>query len=296
MSKNFIDSKEVFEIISNLEQANYNHAQWYNEIIRTIVCDLPVISGDLIADAHKQCRFGCWYYSITSDKLLANADFIALGQDHMHMHQLATKLLTSLSMGQKISTYDYDAFSNSLNKMRLELDNLRNEFKNLIYTRDMLTGALNRVHMLPILREQQALVSRGVYHSVIAVLDLDYFKKINDEYGHAAGDTVLISLARFIIENIRPYDKLFRTGGDEFLIFFQHIDMKQVVKMVTRLQNLIEKKSIKVSKNVSIHTTVSIGIAAIEQNLSIEQSMENADKALYEAKTSGGNCTKVWEN
>lgn len=289
-----LDREELQDIIFQLEQALYNHQQWYNSIIRSLICKLPSDRHDTNTDAHKECRFGQWYYETSSEKLRQHPGFIALGEEHLHMHKITTKLLVTINNGGTVSSYDYDDLANSLEKMRLEISGLQRELNELLYNRDALTGAINRVTMLQVLREQQALVKRKVQLCSIAMLDLDHFKTVNDQYGHTAGDYVLAGISRFIIENIRPYDKFFRIGGEEFLICFQNTNTKLAFEMVERLRIGISEMQINVNENQFINITASFGISSIESDSSIEHSIEYADKALYKAKNAGRNNTQIW--
>lgn len=288
-----LDREKLQDIIFQLEQALYNHQQWYNSIIRSLICKLPSDRHDTNADAHKECRFGQWYYETSSEKLRQYPGFIALGEEHLSMHKIATKLLVTINNGGTVSSYDYDNFANVLEKMRLEIAVLQREFSELLYNRDALTGAINRISMLQVLREQQALVKRNVQLCSIAILDLDHFKTVNDQYGHTAGDYVLAGISRFIIENIRPYDKFFRIGGEEFLICFQNADTKLAFEMIERLRIGISEMKINFNENQCINITASFGISSIESDSSIEQSIEYADKALYKAKNHGRNNTQI---
>lgn len=294
MPIDYLDREELQDLIFHLEQALYNHQQWHNSILRSLICKLPSDRHDISPDAHKECRFGQWYYETASDKLRQHPGFIALGEEHLRMHKITTKLLLTVHNGGTVASYDYDDFANSLEKMRLEIAVLQRELSDLLYNRDALTGALNRINMLPMLREQQALVKRNIQSCSIAMLDLDHFKTINDKYGHAAGDYVLAGVSRFIIENMRPYDKLFRIGGEEFLICFQNADTQLTLELVERLRIGISEIQLNVSERQLVNTTASFGIASIEARLSIEQSMEHADKALYKAKKRGRNNTQIW--
>lgn len=289
-----LDREELQDIIFQLEQALYHHQQWYNSVIRSLICKLPSDRHDTNADAHKECRFGQWYYETASEKLRHHPGFIALGEEHLHMHKITTKLLVTINNGGTVSPYDYDDFANALEKMRLEISVLQRELSELLYNRDALTGAINRISMLPVLREQQAFVKRNVQLCNIAMLDLDHFKAINDKYGHVAGDYVLAGISRFIIENIRPYDKFFRIGGEEFLICFQNASTELTFEMVERLRKGISEMQIHVNENQFINVTASFGISSIESERSVEQSIEYADKALYKAKEKGRNNTQIW--
>lgn len=294
MKADTFSREESQEIILQLEQALYNLTQWHASIVRSLVCQLPADRHDLRQDAHKECRFGQWYYEIASKKLREHAGFIALGEEHVKMHQEAAKLLTTVSHGGKVRPYDYDNFANALQRVQLEISSILRELHELLYSRDPLTGAINRVNMLPILWEQQALVKRNIECCSIAMLDLDHFKKINDKHGHAAGDHVLAWLSNFIIDHLRIYDKIFRVGGEEFLICLPNIDTKLAAEILDHLREKITSSKFNLADRVAIKINISVGISAIEADASIEQSIERADQALYQAKHEGRNCIRVW--
>lgn len=287
---------ELQKILAQLEQALYNHQQWYKELIRTLICRSPSDKHDISSEAHKECRFGQWYYSSIEEKIHNYPGFISIGNAHMRMHQLATHLLITINSATNITTLDYDQFANSVEQMRLEISALKIELENLLYNCDPLTGAINRINMLPILREQQAIVKRQKQPCCLAMLDLDHFKNVNDQCGHQIGDIVLASTAHYISENIRSYDKLFRYGGEEFLICFPFTELSIANEMIERIRKGLAIMSIDISPKESIHITVSIGLALLDSSLPVEESIEHADKAMYKAKSSGRNCTQLWQN
>lgn len=291
-----LNREELQDILFQLEQALYNHYQWYNSVIRSLICRLPSDRHDLSEDAHKECRFGQWYYEGAPQKLSQNRGFIALGEEHLQMHKVATKLLLDISHGSNISPIDYDNFSLCLEKLRLEISALQQELNELLHNRDALTGAISRINMLPILREQQELVRRNVQSSCIVMFDLDHFKQVNDHYGHAAGDCVLADVTRFMIENMRPFDKIFRVGGEEFLLCLQNIDTQKAFEMVERLREGVAAMAININHDKSIHITASFGITSLKADASVEQSIEQSDKALYKAKSAGRNCTRIFSD
>lgn len=289
------EREELQGLIFQLEQALYNHQQWYNSIIRSLICHLPPDRRDISNESHKECRFGQWFYEIPPEKIQQHLGLVALGNEHFHVHEISRQLLKTVDNGGTVTPPDYDEFANALERMRLEINALSREFNELLYSRDALTGAINRVNLLQDLREQQSLVKRNLQQCTIVMLDLDHFKKVNDEFGHTAGDSVLAGVSRYIMENIRPYDKFFRVGGEEFLICFQNADVTHTYEMVERIRKGLAKEKINISDKISVEITASFGIASIETDLSIEKSIEQADKALYNAKHDGRNNTKIWE-
>lgn len=286
---------ETQAVLLQLEQAIYNHTQWYQSLIRGLICHLPYERGDVAKDAHRQCRFGQWYYSAEPEKLRMYPSFAAIETEHKNMHRLAAKLLQTAAVGAVISTLEFDTFNNALERLRLEIYTLRHELEESLVTVDPLTGASNRIGMLPRLREQHDLVKRDVQACSIAMMDLDHFKNVNDAYGHAAGDQVLIAAARYVMEHFRPYDKLFRYGGEEFLICMQNTGVAAAWEVVERVREGLAATPIDYGGTTPLRITVSFGLTQLEPDVSVEQSIERADKAMYAAKNAGRNCTRIWD-
>ncbi|WP_454783249.1 diguanylate cyclase [Legionella sp. WA2022007384] len=286
--------EELQDFIFQFEQALYNHHQWYNSIIRSLICRLPPDRHDMGSSAHKECRFGQWYYETAFKRLNQHPGFIALGEVHLQMHKAAATLLIAISKGNPVLPHDYDLFSNNMEKLHLEISTMQRELSELLYNRDPLTGSINRNNMLPMLREQQELVNRQIQLCSIVMVDLDRFKEINDKYGHAAGDSVLASVCRFIMQNMRPYDKIFRVGGDEFLLCYQNTNNELALEITERIRIGISSLKININHNKTVHLTASFGISHLKTGITIEESIENADKALYKAKEEGRNCVRVF--
>ncbi|MHB1949829.1 MAG: diguanylate cyclase [Gammaproteobacteria bacterium] len=289
-----ISRDELQQVMSQLDQSIYNHQQWYNSLIRTLICRLQSDENDIHTEAHKKCRFGQWYFNHAPKKLCDHPGFIAIGTAHQHMHELTKHLLITSNAGNSISPLEFDNFANALERLRLEIFTLKNELETLLYNRDPLTMTITRISMLPILREQQALVIRQSQPCCIAMIDLDFFKKINDQYGHPAGDKVLIAITHNISKHLRPYDKIFRYGGEEFLLCIPQADLNEGYEMVDRLRQETAAMNIDLGLQKPVNITISAGLTLLDPNCPVEQSIDRVDKAMYAAKSNGRNCTKIW--
>lgn len=287
--------RDVQEILSELEQAISFHDQWYASLMRGLVCRLPPDARDLRDDAHRHCRFGQWYYNFATAPLRRHPAFIGLEKEHERMHQEAAQLLRSALAERTVPLKDYDMFSNTLERLRLEIFSLRRELEDSLYNIDPLTGAQSRIGMLTKLREQQEMVKRGLQSCAIAMMDVDHFKAVNDTYGHPVGDTVLAAMARFVLDRVRPYDKFYRYGGEEFFLCMPNTDIHTGHGVVERLRERLADGPIARAEDRDVHVTVSFGITLLDPDASVEVSVERADKALYAAKTTGRNCTRVWD-
>ena len=158
---------------------------------------------------------------------------------------------------------------------------------------DPLTGALNRrglEHWLNTSRVAQNTMEKGL--SLIA-MDLDHFKKINDEYGHESGDMVLTSFALLVKQNARDRDKFARIGGEEFLLVLPNTSLHDAVEIAGRIQRQVNDTAFNVVGGM-LDATCSFGVSAqTGVNLDVYLAMKNADKALYEAKHKGRNRVEI---
>lgn len=285
---------ELQSILAQLEQALYNHQQWHAGLVRTLICGLPADRHDMSIDAHQECRFGQWYYGKVPEKLRNHPGFIAMGEEHKRMHQLAATLLMESKGGAAVSTFDFDNFSNALDRLRLEISALQRELEDSLFNHDSLTGAITRFGILPALREQQELIKRETQRCCIAMMDLDNFKGVNDLHGHLVGDRVLVAASHYIIEHLRPYDKVFRYGGEEFLLFMQHTELLHGYDMLERLRAGLASLPIEIEGQQPVYITASFGLVLLDPETTVENSIDCADKAMYEAKAAGRNCVRIW--
>lgn len=148
--------------------------------------------------------------------------------------------------------------------------------------------------MLPMLREQQELIRRQLQSCCIAMVDIDSFKQINDQYGHVVGDKILTAVAQYFMKNLRPYEKIFRFGGEEFLLCMQQVNANQAFHLLDHIREKIATVPFNIGLQDPLHITVSCGIAVLDPSTTIEESIDQTDKALYLAKTSGKSQTKIW--
>ncbi|HDD43279.1 MAG TPA: diguanylate cyclase [Candidatus Desulfofervidus auxilii] len=158
---------------------------------------------------------------------------------------------------------------------------------------DELTGLYNRRYFLERLEMEWERAKRYKRPISLLLLDIDYFKKINDTYGHLAGDRVLRTLGKIVSQHMRRSEIAGRYGGEEFAILAPETDAESAVKLGERLRKTIENYSFPI--NGYINLTISIGVAdAIGVN-SVTEFIQRADNALYKAKEAGRNRVVKWE-
>jgi len=152
---------------------------------------------------------------------------------------------------------------------------------------DPLTGLLNRRGMLESIRACLSYLQRKQQHAALLMIDLDFFKKINDEYGHDVGDRVLVEVAEALALQLRESDVLARFGGEEFLLFLPQTSMEQAASVAGRLLQSINTLELAVLASGSQKLSISIGIANFGPDYDFATQLKRADQALYRAKDLG---------
>ena len=166
---------------------------------------------------------------------------------------------------------------------------LENELAELA-TLDPLTGLLNRREMTRLLDEEITRAKR--YGRTLSLLwvDFDHFKDINDEYGHAAGDSVLEATSRLLADSVRSVDAIGRFGGEEFVIVLPEMDRAEARDTAERLRKLISETPQPLGDGKSVGLTISIGVSVFPENGTDFRTLcAAADKAMYQAKSNGRN-------
>ncbi|MEX1250588.1 MAG: GGDEF domain-containing protein [Hyphomonas sp.] len=160
---------------------------------------------------------------------------------------------------------------------------------------DELTGLLNRRFFLRAAEDECRRLRRDQKSAAIAFIDLDFFKEVNDRYGHAAGDRALKSVARIAHGELRgPFDKLGRWGGEEFVVLMSDSTPEKARVVCERLRNRIQSSLINTGE-FQVRITASFGFCMLGSGADVNGVIEAADRALYEAKRLGRNCVVMGE-
>ncbi len=154
-----------------------------------------------------------------------------------------------------------------------------------ISVRDALTGAFNRLHFERVIEQAVVEFYEKPYNLFMCILDLDSFKKINDTYGHAVGDEVLITLAKILHTSLPPEVTLARIGGEEFILLIKNVLPKEAYDMIEDARKAVEENKKKNEK----HTTASFGFTQFKEGMTSKDLFKAADACLYKAKNTGKN-------
>ena len=257
--------KEVFVNLTREEKI-------FEQLNPRLLCIEPSLSEELInktaltvKDIHKTSS----NIKEESIKLLEKIEPIDTEEVKSLVIQYSSKLLEHIN---KMQTKIYE--------LEIELDKA---YKELLI--DPLTKAYNRKAFEKDLNEILKVGKDKNLNMAFAIVDLDYFKEVNDTYGHLVGDFVLKKIVEIVKRLLRKEHKLYRIGGDEFVIILNRVDLKAAERIIDRIVSTIDKTKMKYKEHL-IEITISIGLTMHRKDDNIESILKRADDAVYEAKKS----------
>jgi diguanylate cyclase (GGDEF)-like protein len=252
--------------------------------------DLETSPFETIAPTSGFYTFG-EIYSQGKYVMLLNATMVAVSMKERDGKKLAEgteKRIEKLKSLDPFASQHTRIISRLVNFIRVvteELEDANMEARRLA-ERDFLTQAYNRMKAHEFIENEMKRCDRYGFEFSIIMLDMDYFKKVNDTYGHNLGDEILIQLVRLMSLEIRTIDMLSRWGGEEFLIIMPMTDSDGAKITAERIRSVVEQTRFK----RGLSQTCSFGVTAYKKGESIETLIDRGDKALYEAKIRGRNC------
>ncbi len=199
---------------------------------------------------------------------------------------------------------------NNLHKQKEILENLvqqRTEELKYLSITDPLTDLKNRRYLEEKIKEDIGLIERHIYDNLksekviktpvlgVFILDIDHFKEVNDQYGHKAGDIVIVEIAKVLIDMLRHSDTIVRWGGEEFLVITWQKEKSNSFELAERIRNKIESYEFEIEENTTIRRTISVGFAHFPfipnntKQVTWTHVVSLADSALYIAKNNGRN-------
>jgi len=212
------------------------------------------------------------------------------------VHQITKSQLWLEALKKSLFQFSLIILGLVLSFLSIELYCISIRNRNLMLI-DPLTKLYNRRGFAKLAEKPIAHLRRDKKGYAVLLLDLDFFKTINDQFGHATGDQVLKTLAQILLSNNREESIISRWGGEEFLILLPKADLQSALDVANRIHEKIHQAEVisKQDGNTVIKFTTSIGIALQQPNDGLEDVINHADKALYQAKDKGRDTTSVYQ-
>jgi len=266
-----------------------DHLRWIKKMISDIKTGCLKTSIEL---SPNRCEFNIWLNSLDKNKYLNNQDIEELKKIHKKIHSIGKNIYNSIQKENFTQALIGYLVLAKLSLHMVNSLNIKITEKELVIKAetDPLTGLKNRQTMFPILKKMLELHSMASQSFTVALLDIDYFKRINDQYGHQVGDEALKHIARIITKQIRESDIIFRYGGEEFLIIFSYNSLTGGIFLSEKIRVAIEQDPFQYA-DINLPITASIGLAEYipAEHKDYKSLIADADKQLYLAKDSGRN-------
>ncbi|MDE2430983.1 MAG: diguanylate cyclase [Burkholderiales bacterium] len=284
------------QFVPELDAAIQAHMEWSHRVLRCAVLHASPGDDVLNSQAHTLCRFGRWF---TEHRKLFDVLDVSRAREmeveHQAMHDAIRAICSRVLAGQLGNEADLDAYEISQTRF---VDHLT-YFKTQIITRSSQIDSLTGLPLRHRIAQDFDLLRRHSrrHGSVLAVMmvDADYFKNINDQYGHGIGDMVLQSLARTLRGALRDEDLAYRYGGDEFLLLMEMISVDDAEIVPRRMLEAVHHIAITLPDGSPLRQTVSIGIALASEGEDLKTLIRQADEALYDVKAAGRNAYRTYK-
>lgn len=273
------------DIALEIERIRSDLFNWLSDSI------FQVMSAEGLAeDSLQRSEFGLWV-NHKMDLITSHTDISDKIKHRMDLLSAEIRHLTHHCDGDPVQKQK--EICNQMSKAANEIGWLLSELANSLLANsskeDSLTRLIERKHMAPVLQKetQMALATGNAY--ALIMCDIDHFKRINDIYGHAAGDLVLEQVAKVVRHSVRVSDYSFRYGGEEFLLVLPESSAEQAAEVAEQIRQKVEQLIVELESQRSVNVSMSFGVAQFSGHPDYMRSLKNADMALYSAKHQGRN-------
>lgn len=249
----------------------------------------------LVLGAHGRSSLGLWYRERKDTPPVDQPAFETLVVLHEALLNHIALLAARAWKDDRVPVEEYDALLEKATAFHEQAQRLIRAFQAAISDIDPLTGAQTRQVMLRDLKREMLRARRSGTPGCLALADIDHFKSVNDRYGHRIGDQVLATVSNMLIANLRPYDSVYRYGGEEFLICLPDTGESEGRRVLERVRERIADTPILAGgENDALSVTVSFGLAVMSPRHPLAELIERADSALFMAKRGGRNRIEAW--
>lgn len=302
--KIFIDNEQVGDLeigLSTIHMIKRLESQKYTLLKREALIILLIAFGEFTALSYIIMRpvsqiTRYLHDNIDKDGHLVESIPVITSDEFGHMATQFNKLSSQLSNANRQLQSKIDVADRRLIETNTQLKQLNEEFKILSIT-DPLTGLFNRRYFDELMTTELGMSNRHGDANSVLLIDIDYFKAINDTYGHYVGDIVLKALTKTLKDNIRQTDAICRIGGEEFAVLCKRADANAALEIAEKLRDVIENTLLAKDIDDELMVTISIGVASVPNargSTTPEQLYKDVDTALYYSKNHGRNrCTHV---
>ncbi|HDR2158598.1 TPA: diguanylate cyclase [Enterobacter cancerogenus] len=281
--------REIDSIVRGLNNATDAHFKWLVKVLRFVArrdAELPEISCN---NAWQHCEFGSWLRTQLTGEGGDKNYLLDIDKKHIAVHQACRELIITLD-NDTHSPANFERFETALLGFTDALTRYKVHLLQLRTSYDALTGQpLRRIldESFDSMNDQYS--DNGLF---LMLIDVDHFKKVNDTYGHLAGDCVLRALAINLEDNIRRAESVYRYGGEEFIVLLQAENSRAATLAAEKIRRAIAMVET-VAGEHRIRVTLTAGLTRVHKGEPLREVLERADMALYKGKHGGRNCTML---
>jgi diguanylate cyclase (GGDEF)-like protein len=281
-------SRALEALLHGIDHGIEAHLAWNQHLLRCAL--LHEAPGDDVfrPDSHARCQFGVWFAAHRSELTTFGEALVErIAEAHQSMHDAVRSMCHRVLQGRPAAAADLQAYEQGQDGMVTLLMELRELVAEASTHQDLLTGLPLR-HGLEYafgLRRRDA--RRGEAQLWLAMIDVDRFKSVNDHHGHAVGDLALQHIAQCLVACLRETDALFRFGGEEFLALFLVDELRDVESLAARVLDTVSAVPLTTASGVTLHLTVTAGLARVRADEDLASATERADQAMLLGKAQG---------
>lgn len=251
---------------------------WENQLMFDLTIGTPIDNLKKI----QQSDFGLWFIHKGSHAFEGLPDVEVI---YDSMNRITNFLPDIYEKNRKIDVLK--DIRSEVRNIKLNINNLFDKYNEVEAGRDELTRLLSRKYLSVVLSKEVSYSRKRNNPFALIAIDLDYFKNVNDNYGHEAGDMVLQQLSELLINRSRAGDYVFRLGGEEFLILSVDTNEEGALRAANNIVQAIRAERFVIPNKNHLHLTASIGVTLFDGHPDYSLSLSRADKALYQAKNNG---------
>ncbi len=289
--------KENYRLFSILDNVHVERERqlaallnWENRFIYNVATGLPMLEIQELAES----EFGLWFqhkgrHVFESVDEIATIESLLGGTDEFIASYTAEQVAQAEQRYLLLRTVH-----SRLLKIGMLLATLFDELSKFENGKDPLTNLLNRRFIPTILRREIALAMRSSSPFILAMVDIDYFKRINDTFGHDTGDRAIKNIAAILYESVRSSDYVFRYGGEEFMLLLVETTESQAINIINNIRDKIASQPVDPSQDEKVDLTISVGLCLFDGHPDYERLITKADSALYQAKQNGRDRTETY--
>ena len=285
-------SGETRHFIIELDAAVEAHLDWTRRVMRCAVLQASPGDDVLATEAHLLCRFGHWIASQRPQfEKLSTHKTRQIEIVHQAMHDAIRVLCGKILSGQPGTADELEVFEQTQSELIGLMAWFKTQFLAEAMCNDPLTGLPLRYGIEDEFVQAQKVVKREQTQLYVAMIDVDHFKNINDQYGHVVGDKALRHLTRSLSSALRPNEPLFRFGGEEFLLMMQCPSPEAATIAAKRIVEQVRNAPLQLDDIAEpVGMTITLGLTQARNGEFLDEVIARADQALYAGKHSGRDC------